>query len=549
MEREAIRMNLPRSGRWDVLVVGCGIAGLEAALHAAQAGCSVALLTSAKRFSGSSFYPGTWGLGLVGPEDAPDEDDLARTIQEVGCGMADPELVKAFVTGIRPAIAELRAMGAKLRRAEAREQREFIPCFDHKVRDWNGFEFDGARPALARKLEELGVEVLEDCEVVQLFRKAGRVCGAAAIRNGALIGLGCRALVLATGGYGSIFRYHLCTGDVTGLGQALALDAGCSLVNMEFMQMMPGYVSPAYGTVFNEKVFRYTRLSAGGAPLLPEGEQRLLEQRSGYGPFTSRLESREVDLALFRGFLADPQGVEAAYSEELLRDTPEFVQTYFDWLRREKGLTPADPIRIGVFAHAANGGVAIRTDGSTGVPGLFACGEVSGGMHGADRLGGLSTANALVFGGRAGRSAADACAAAPEPPERFRFQGWGCPNAAEALETLRELMFRNAMVIRSGTGLTDALARLDALESGLERAPSEQAGAIAQARQLEGRMTTARCVLRAALLRRESRGSHFREDFPQPDPELARPVFLRKDARGLRPWTPPGGQSPSGLPA
>jgi L-aspartate oxidase len=92
-------MILPLSMHCDVLVAGSGIAGLMAALEAAEAGCTVCLLTSAKLFSGSSFYPGTWGLGLIGPEDESDRADLCASIQRVGCNMASPEMVEAFVNG------------------------------------------------------------------------------------------------------------------------------------------------------------------------------------------------------------------------------------------------------------------------------------------------------------------------------------------------------------------------------------------------------------------------------------------------------------------
>lgn len=525
-------MILPLSQRSDVLVVGSGIAGLMSALEAAEAGCSVTLLTSAKLFSGSSFYPGTWGLGLIGPEDDADQADLARTIREVGCGMADPALVDTFTAGIHPAIEKVRSMGVKLRRAAQGDQREFIPCFDHKSRDWNGIEFDSARQVFSRRIEDLNIRVLENCEVLQLVREESRVCGAVAFCQGQLCYLGCRALVLATGGYGSLFRYHLCTGDVSGLGQALALEAGCALVNMEFMQMMPGYISPAPKTIFNEKTFRFTQMRrSDGTPLLPEGAQtqRLLELRSGHGPFTSRLESRQVDLALFRAFLADDSGVEVIYSPQLHQDMPEFIATYFDWLKQAKGLTIDDPIRIGLFAHAANGGVGIGPDASTGVEGLLACGEVTGGMHGADRIGGLSTANGLVFGGRAGRSAAGSCAGVPQPPQRCAFDGWSCTGLSDAVRTLQDLMFRSAMVLRGEEGLSQALAQLDELEGRLERRACETPAPIAQARRLAGQFTTARCVLQAALLRRESRGSHYRVDHPQSDPSLARQILLRKE--------------------
>lgn len=131
----------------------------------------------------------------------------------------------------------------------------------------------------------------------------------------------------------------------------------------------------------------------------------MLELRATHGPFTARLPSKAVDLAIFRACLEDKRGVRVTYSDEMRHSPPEFVKTYFDWLREARGLTMEDPIQIGMFAHAANGGVWIAPDTSTGVPGLFAAGEVTGGMHGADRIGGLSTANGLVFGGKAGSSA------------------------------------------------------------------------------------------------------------------------------------------------
>lgn len=525
-------MFLPINWHCDVLVVGSGIAGLMAAIEAAEAGCAVTLMTSAKLFSGSSFYPGTWGLGLIGPEDRADQADLVSTIQEVGCGMATQEMAETFVDGIQPAIEKVRAMGVRLRQAVQKDQREFIPCFDHKGRDWNGIEFDSARQVFGKRLEELGVQILERCEVLQLVRSEGRVCGAVVCRQNELHYLGCRALVLATGGYGSLFRYHLCTEDVAGMGQALALEAGCSLVNMEFMQMMPGYISPAPKTIFNEKTFRFVRMRRNdGGELLPPGVEtdRLLDLRSGHGPFTSRLDSREVDLALFRAFLEDERGVEVTYSDALRKAPPEFITTYFDWLREAKGLTMDDPIHIGVFAHAANGGVRIDPEAFTGVPGLFACGEVTGGMHGADRIGGLSTANGLVFGGKAGRSAAASCLGTPQPPEQCAFEGHSCTDPAGTLRALQQLMFQNAMIARSETGLNGALERLDALEAGLNRRPSADPRAIAGEREITARLTTARCVLQAALLRRESRGSHYREDFPHQDPALERQIILRKE--------------------
>ena len=528
-------MRLTRTHSCDVLVLGSGIAGITAALTAAEAGRSVILACKGKLFSGSSFYPGTWGLGLVGPADESDEADLAATIEAVGCGMADPAMVRAFVAGIHPAIEQVRSMGVKLRRADNGGQKEYIPCFDHKHRDWNGIEFDSAREIFSRRLKELSVTVLPGCEALELVQTDRRVCGAVVAQGGSLCYLGCKALVLATGGYGGLFKYHLCTADVEGVGQSLALDAGCRLVNMEFMQMMPGYISPAYQTIFNEKTFRFTRLRCpDGRPLLNGAAKELLTQRSTHGPFTSRLPSKAVDLALFRAFLKDERGVEATYTEEMRSDPPEFVKTYFDWLRESRGLTMEDPIHIGIFAHAANGGIKTDPNAFTGVPGLFAAGEVTGGMHGADRIGGLSTANGLVFGGKAGRSAAEACAGTPEPPDEYLFHAASSGNVPEVLSTLQEAMFRNAMVIRGEEGLSAALGTVERLSANLSLCPSADVRAIAQTRRLTGRLHTAEAILKAALLRRESRGAHYRADYPEADPAQSSPIIVSQDSGAIR---------------
>lgn len=508
----------------DVLVVGAGIAGIMAALEAAQQGCTVMLASAGKIFSGSSFYPGTWGLGLIGPANAADQPDLVESILRIGCGMADPALVQAFVPAIAPAIQRVREMGIHLRTAQNSTQKDFIPCFDHKHRDWNGIEFTSAREVLSAKLNQLGVQQLPDCQLLHLHREAGRVCGAVVLHSNTQKTIGCGALVLATGGFGGLFKYHLNTGDVSAAGQFLAMEAGAELINMEFMQMMPGYVSPCYKTVFNEKTFRYTVLPSS----IPQDSQ-LLELRSTHGPFTTRLASRAVDEALFAAFLDDPEGVPLRYCDALQQEQPEFIKTYFDWLREQKGLTPADPIRIGIFAHASNGGIRIAPDTTTGVQGLFACGEVTGGMHGADRIGGLSTANGLVFGSKAGAAAAQwASEHQPGMPEPLPMVATQNPEALR--NQLREMMFRCAMVHRTTTGLEEGLYVLDILGDQCRVAPTQSPVAMANTRQLQSQLGTARAVLLAALLRRESRGSHCRPDYPVSDSRYARPIVVRQQA-------------------
>lgn len=156
----------------DVLVIGSGIAGLCAAIEAARAGATVAVASAGKTMSGSSFFPGTWGLGLIGPVNEDDEQDLIDTIQAVGGGVADPTLVQTFVHGIPQAIQWLEQdLGVELQRpqsAESAQQKQFIPCFDHKTRNWRGLTRKPLEDACTAQIKSLGIRLLPRHELIDL---------------------------------------------------------------------------------------------------------------------------------------------------------------------------------------------------------------------------------------------------------------------------------------------------------------------------------------------------------------------------------------------
>ena len=508
-------MRLAKSKNFDVIVAGAGIAGIRAAVKAAEAGCSVLILSGGPIFSGSSFYPGTWGLGLIGPESPADEEDLVQSILEVGSGMAGEQLVRSFVSGIGPAISEIEGMGIQLKEAKKQSERDFIPCFDHKHRAWHGILFESAKEVFSKRLSELAVEQLPFSELLEITKRDGQITGGIVYQKGKGIRwFGCKALVLATGGYGGLFQRRLTTDDVTGMGQWLGMQSGCTLINMEFMQMMPGYIAPCSNAIFNEKAFRFSRLyGREGTDLLENlpNQREILAERSTHGPFTSRLSSREVDFALAREGEAQVE-----YRPEIRDHMPEFIKTYFDWLWEQKHLTIDDKVQISMFAHAANGGIRIREDASTEVEGLFACGEVTGGMHGADRIGGLSTANGLVFGGRAGESAATYAGKIDFAPTKYHsFDFLEIPKREIIRKGMRLIMSSAGMVIRDGKTLADGVDALDALSKRCAQKATTDTRAVAASRRLWGQLHLAKGILQAELFRSESRGSHYRKDFPQ----------------------------------
>lgn len=572
----------PTETACDVLVVGSGIAGVTAALEAARSGARTVLASLGPLFSGSSFYPGTWGLGLIAPLDDADTEDLARTILRIGCGMASPALVRTLARGVRPAIDRLEALGATLKRPDQAGEREFVPCFDHKERLWRGILREPCERALARALEHAGVRSMEGRELMGLDASSDGVRGAVLYDRERAVWqrVSCRAVVLACGGTGGLFERRLTGADVVGTAHAIALAHGARLVNMEFLQIMPGIVSPCAGVVFNEKAFRFMEFDASPAARQLTGRtdfEQIMAQRSGYGPFTARLASRAVDAAIDA---AGPGGLAMRYRAEAAcgmpaRTTsmPELVRDYYDWLERAYGVRPHDWVRVAPYAHAANGGILIDEHGATGAPGLYACGEATGGMHGADRIGGLSSANGLVFGAIAGKSAAAwalakaaACAtphaehtgadraetrdartdagrptatgvgsgqgqaparsASPTARLFARAEAGGADPTARALrQRLQRALSAHCMIARTEEGLSRAESELADIMERADALLSSDAATV-DALRLRYQAMTARSLVAAMRARRESRGAHYRADFPEQDARFDRPFAV-----------------------
>ncbi len=524
-------MKLKKDKECDVFVMGAGIAGIMAAIEASNSGQKVIISSSSNIFSGSSFYPGTWGLGLIGPEDKNDEEDLAKTIKEVGCNVVDEELVETFVKNINPSIDLLKEMGVKLKEANNSGEKEFIPCFDHKNRNWNGILFESAKKVLDHKLKSNEVLEYPFSEVIEIVKEDNKIIGVILINSlNKIEFIKCKALVIASGGIGGLFKYRLNTTDITGMGQALALKVGCNLINIEFMQMMPGYIKPCPKTIFNEKTFKYIEArNEEGEDVFKDIEnlREKLEKRSTYGPFTSRLDSKDIDYAIFKEFMKNKNGVTVRYKDSLKNNMPEFIEVYFKWLKENKHLTPDDEINIGIFFHAANGGISINKKAETKVDGLFAAGECTGGMHGADRIGGLSTANGLVFGKIAGESASRyASSKGLSEKEEVEFALYEIEGAEELILEVQEIMFKNAMIEKSEVGVKNSLLKLEEISKGFVYKKEVNMENLRNSYRLENNILLCKAILKAIDLRKESRGSHYRYDYPKANKNMDKMIMV-----------------------
>lgn len=550
-------MKIVKEYKTQVLVVGAGLAGISAAMKAAESGSDVIVSTAAHFCSGSSFYPGTWGLGMIAPMDEADKDNLLKNIDEVGSGIADLKLSKVLVDQIGSRINELEEMGVKFKRPDNLEaDNSLIPCFDTKHRKWYGYTFKSARPVFKNKISELKINVLEKTEIIKLIVKDNQFKAALGIdEENNLILIKAEAVVLASGGIGGLYQHSLNTSDLNGYGQVMAFEAGCKLTNVEFIQFIPGYLKPNYKTIFNERTFEYAVITdKNGDNILKKylpaevDEAEILKKRAAHGPFSSRLESKYVDFALFKEYLKneDHNFYNLRYKEEIKNSDSLMIREYFEWLEKEKGITAADPISIVPFEHALNGGVLIDQNAATNVSGIYAAGEITGGMHGADRIGGLATANSLVFGKIAGQSASEYQKSKADNSYESEFLQLEIDNFIEnvnfnvneiesKIKNLRKIMWENASILRSEAGLVNSLDYLNKINMEIEannRNIKIGLKSLEQLRKnikLKNYLKLSEILLRAMLLRKESRGSHYREDFPTEDKNYRTNILINKN--------------------
>lgn len=537
----------------DVLVIGGGGAGCRAAVAAHDVGARVVVVVKGELGrSGATVAPGSgvaWQAadGCSGPDDSPDVH--FRNIIEAGLGMADPRLARILASEVLPRMDDLERWGVRFVPDPAEKKRHFCAysCFADQPRahcilnSGHGHAGDIVL-ALKREMSRRAIEVHEDTFVSDLIVYDGRCVGALGLRsNGGLVTYRAGAVVLAAGGARWIFPHargqHLI--DTTGDGYAMALRAGARLTNMEFAQftLVPSFSSPISVPGSFWALFPKIRNRAGEdalVPYLPGGitRQQVMWERTLHFPFSCRDASCWLDIAVATetregrgmeegGLLLDFGEVDlATFRPSRPNHIPE------DYARPV--ILPSGLATVRNAAHAINGGVCIDEQAQTSVEGLFAAGEVAAGPHGADRLGGGMVTSCQVFGARAGRSAAEYArdsdrteplgVAFHVPLARIRARRGGSRDAEDVFAALQDSTGRNLMVLRNESGLKELLARIEELRGEwIPQLASQTAQLLRRALEAENALLTAELMARAALLRQESRGSHFREDYPARD--------------------------------
>ncbi len=510
----------------DILVIGGGLAGHQAAIAAATAGRRTVLAHLAR---GASPHVIGANVPLGHADPADDAAIYAEDMVAGGYGLNDRRLVDALARRSVAVFEGLAALGVPFAGQDGRYLQRHLSG-NRYPRSVYVPEGTGRviLDHLARHARTVGVETLAGWQAVALLHDGDGVAGALLYRKAGqrLRFVRAGAVVLAAGGIGRLYEDSTYPADVAAGSYALAYDAGASLIDMEFVQFEPTVT--VHPDACRGMEMPTAMLGDGATLLNAAGERFMFRHNPEHGE--KRIEKARMSLAIQeeidagRGF---PDGTVVMDTTLVL---PAKLETYVSHCRRlrQAGLDPARQMpRVRPAAHSQMGGIRIDADGFSGIPGLYAAGEATGGVHGASRLAGNGGGETIVFGAIAGEAAAKAWQGDHDRDwpamERAALDVLaalpvGTAPADRVKAALRRTMSRHVGIYRDEAGLQAALAEID-------RADDEIASGLA-GRTLDDRVSAleaghmtlaARLIAAAALARTESRGAHQRRDHPARD--------------------------------
>jgi succinate dehydrogenase flavoprotein subunit len=538
----------------NVLVIGTGAAGLRAAISAHEAGTEVVVVGTRPRKDAHTVLAAggiNAALGTRDPEDSW-QQHFADTLKE-GYNLSDPRVVEIMAREAPQAIGELAEWGCPFARIPSGElDQRFFGAHKYRRTCYAG-DYTGRAilHTLVNKVESLNIPIQEGRYVSRLLVHEGRCFGAYAfdVNSGERTVYLADAVILATGGHTRLWRVSSSRRDEnTGSGLYLALEAGCRLSDMELVQFHPtGMVYPEewVGTLATEAI------RGEGGRLYNANGERYMER---YDPERMELSTRDrIALANYteisEGRGTEHGGVYLDISHRpkkyILEKLPRMYRQFLDALMLD---ISKEPMEVGPTAHYTMGGIVVEPEThATEVEGLYAAGENTSGLHGANRLGGNSLTETIVFGRRAGEAAArfsSACDVQLRSRHVIRAAGEeldsyikeGDEFARPLQRALRNTMQETCGVVRSEEKLKEGLERLAKIRVASEdvdvRPTSEGFGDLAYALDLRGSLVVAEATTLGAVERRETRGAHNRSDYPEIDSSLKTNFLVKKDDSG-----------------
>jgi succinate dehydrogenase flavoprotein subunit len=532
----------PMHAETDVLVIGAGGAGMYAAIEAARRGCRVLLVDRSLIGRGGATVMAQMTVAVALGSETPDhwrhhyDDTLAA-----GRGLCAEPLARLLCEEGPDCIREMDQWGVGWARRDGRIVQAQAPGHDRPRCVYVDFLNTG--PAVSKTLRTVvnrtgGIRKAGDLAVVDLLCVDGEVVGAAALHvtTGAPVTIAAKAPVIATGGLTRLYRRNSASANMGGDGYALALRAGATLVDMEFVQFFPiGHLAPRL-IGMDPIMWDPFRYKLGGRLLnghMEEFTSRYGSDESGKYVLTRDLATYAIIKEVEAGRGSPHGGAWLSFEHCPPAALREAFGPVIDRLAHNHIDLTRMPVEVAPIAHYHMGGITADARMATEVPGLYAAGEAVGGANGANRLSGNAITEALVFGRRAGRSAAErAGRIAVQPPREEAARSArdlitaegpdSGPNTAEMLETLRAIMADDVGPLRDAARLRHALESIDDLTRALGDRPFGGRTTFDLSRlewfDLRNMLLVARVVAASALAREESRGAHQREDFPATAP-------------------------------
>ena len=498
------------SERFDFLIIGSGLAGLNAALLAREHGSVCVLSKAAISETNTNRAQGGIAAAMAAGDDPQRHaEDTIRA----GAELCDERAVRTLTEEGPEAVRRLIALGVEFDRAAdgepalAREGAHSQPRVLHAGGDRTGLHIQSA---LERCVERAEIDLREHWTAVELAIEAGRCVGAVALDpEGRTRTISADAVLLASGGVGALYDHTTNPSTAAADGLGLALRAGAVVRDLEFVQFHPTALADGEGPAFLVS----EALRGEGALLLDQSGRRFAADAHPDAELAPRSVVAQAISEATRRDDAPHVWLDISHRPaDFLRE--RFPGVYAGCLARGHDLT-AGPIPVAPAAHYHMGGVWTDLDGRTAVPGLFAAGEAATtGAHGANRVASNSLLEAAVFSARAIRAAVRAPhEAPPAPPEAVEPLPLAASCTAPSMQELRRVVSAGAGMVRSADGLSAALERMRAW-SGAD-APLSLASSAAQA------------IAHAALTRGESRGAHLRADYPDTKPVWQRRLAWR----------------------
>jgi len=511
----------------DVLIIGGGIAGLKAAIAARDIVENVMIV--------SKGIPGKSGCSLISEgilngtfsdEDSPELyfNDIVKGSAEV----ADPELARLMAEKAMDAVLSLQDIGVNFMKDE-----------NGLILDLSGgnsvartVKVNPPGPGcgkvipivLGKHVSELDIDILEGYSVVKLLRSHEKVVSAIAYKNDEFVQINFKSAVLATGGGGKLYRSTTNPKGIMGDGYFLAHDVGAPLVDMEYVQFFPSVALKSYLVlpfIFTDGAIL---LNNKGERFIGRYDPDLMEKttrdKMSQAIFTEDLEGRGIEGGVVISYKEVPDELlEGKYKDEV-----EFFRSKGIDLKNEN-------LPIRPACHFLMGGVKINSHCRSGLEGLYACGECAGGTHGANRLAGNALVEALVFGERAGEMAArhaltqehseaeanDFIESLPKEYENFDN---------DIFDHLKELAWNHLGIIRDEKGLEEAIIELNKIS---EKLNSMKYMGLEQYFEVRNMTHVLKCIAISAKERKESRGAHYRKDYPKTSPAWKKAIVIKAD--------------------